>query len=87
MLSEPPGADPHGGWCGRGQGKPGLYPIRCGGGRKPGSVGSGRANRAPPVDPTVARSSPLSTEGMCQSKAQKCLAMTSKMIVVVYVRH
>ena len=28
MLSEPPGADPHAGWCGRGQGKPGLYPIR-----------------------------------------------------------
>jgi len=27
MLSEPPGADPHAGWCGRGQGKPGLYPI------------------------------------------------------------
>ena len=25
MLSEPPGADPHAGWCGRGQGKPGLY--------------------------------------------------------------
>src|ERR1035441_4158514 len=23
MLSEPPGADPHAGWCGRGQGKPG----------------------------------------------------------------
>ena len=35
MLSEPPGADPHAGWCGRGQGKPGLYPIRCGGGRQP----------------------------------------------------
>ena len=31
MLSEPPGADPHAGWCGRGQGKPGLYPIPCGG--------------------------------------------------------
>src|SRR5437588_10458932 len=29
MLSEPPGADPHAGWCGRGQGKPGLYPIVC----------------------------------------------------------
>jgi hypothetical protein len=29
MLSEPPGADPHAGWCGRGQGEPGLYPIRC----------------------------------------------------------
>ena len=27
MLSEPPGADPHAGWCGRGQGEPGLYPI------------------------------------------------------------
>src|SRR5450755_3698149 len=27
MLSEPPGADPHAGWCGRGQGKPGLYPT------------------------------------------------------------
>ncbi|MGC9221932.1 MAG: group II intron maturase-specific domain-containing protein [Solirubrobacteraceae bacterium] len=26
-FSEPPGADPHGGWCGRGQGKPGAYPI------------------------------------------------------------
>ena len=39
MLSEPPGADPHAGWCGRGQGKPGLYPIRCGGGRQPTSVG------------------------------------------------
>ena len=40
MLSEPPGADPHAGWCGRGQGKPGLYPIRGGG------VGEGPA-RAP----------------------------------------
>ena len=39
MLSEPPGADPHAGWCGRGQGKPGLYPIRGGGGRKPGQSG------------------------------------------------
>ena len=28
MLSEPPGADPHAGWCGRGQGEPGPYPIR-----------------------------------------------------------
>jgi RNA-directed DNA polymerase len=27
MLSEPPGADPHAGWCGRGQGEPGLNPI------------------------------------------------------------
>ena len=27
MLSEPPGAAPHAGWCGRGQGEPGLYPI------------------------------------------------------------
>jgi hypothetical protein len=27
MLSEPPGADPHAGWCGRGQGEPGLYPM------------------------------------------------------------
>jgi hypothetical protein len=34
MLSEPPGADPHAGWCGRGQGKPGLYPIRNGGGEE-----------------------------------------------------
>ena len=31
MLSEPPGADPHAGWCGRGQGEPGLYPIWEGG--------------------------------------------------------
>src|SRR5438105_749282 len=31
MLSEPPGADPHAGWCGRGQGKPGPYPILRGG--------------------------------------------------------
>jgi hypothetical protein len=35
MLSEPPGADPHAGWCGRGQGKPGLYPILCGGRAEP----------------------------------------------------
>ena len=35
MLSEPPGADPHAGWCGRGRGEPGPYPIRCGGGRQP----------------------------------------------------
>jgi hypothetical protein len=28
MLSEPPKAYPHAGWCGRGQGEPGLYPIR-----------------------------------------------------------
>jgi hypothetical protein len=36
MLSEPPGADPHAGWCGRGQDKPGLYPIREGGvGKRP----------------------------------------------------
>ena len=34
MLSEPPGADPHAGWCGRGQGEPGLYPIRERGGGK-----------------------------------------------------
>jgi retron-type reverse transcriptase len=26
-LSEPPGADPHARWCGRGRGKPGPYPI------------------------------------------------------------
>jgi len=31
MLSEPPGADPHAGWCERGQGEPGLYPILRGG--------------------------------------------------------
>ena len=41
MLSEPPGADPHAGWCGRGQGKPGLYPIL----REPGGA-------MPPGDPT-----------------------------------
>jgi len=36
MLSEPPGADPHAGWCGSGQGKPGLYPIlRAPGGETP----------------------------------------------------
>ena len=33
MLSEPPGADPHAGWCGRGQGEPGPYPIRPATGR------------------------------------------------------
>ena len=41
MLSEPPGADPHAGWCGRGQGKPGLYPILW----EPGGA-------IPPGDPT-----------------------------------
>src|SRR4051812_32779372 len=36
MLSEPPGADPHAGWCGRGQGEPGPYPIlRAPGGETP----------------------------------------------------
>jgi Transposase DDE domain group 1 len=39
MLSEPPGADPHAGWCGRGQGKPGLYPILCGGQPEPKGEG------------------------------------------------
>src|SRR5438067_10569431 len=34
MLSEPPGADPHAGWCGRGQGEPGPYPIP----REPGAA-------------------------------------------------
>jgi group II intron maturase/reverse transcriptase-like protein len=37
MLSAPPGADPHAGWCGKGQGEPDPYPIRSGGGRKPGT--------------------------------------------------
>ena len=43
MLSEPPGADPHAGWCGRGQGKPGLYPIlrAPGGAIPPGDSPSG----------------------------------------------
>ncbi len=27
MRREPPGADPHARWCGRGRGKPGPYPI------------------------------------------------------------
>jgi Group II intron, maturase-specific domain len=27
MRREPPGADPHAGWCGRGRGEPGPYPI------------------------------------------------------------
>ena len=27
MLSEPPDADPHVRWCGRGRGEPGPYPI------------------------------------------------------------
>ncbi len=54
MLSEPPGADPHAGWCGRGQGKPGLYPIRCGGGRQPRtSRPRPRGPRKPPADPTM----------------------------------
>ena len=52
MLSEPPGADPHAGWCGRGQGEPGLYPIRGGGGRKPGqSTHVARPRRLPPTLP------------------------------------
>jgi hypothetical protein len=53
MLSEPPGADPHAGWCGRGQGEPGLYPIRCGGGRKPGPVGPARAAQSGRLSPTL----------------------------------
>ena len=28
MLSEPPGADPHAGWCGGRRGELGAYPIR-----------------------------------------------------------
>ena len=27
MLSEPPGADPHAGWCGGRRGEPGAYPM------------------------------------------------------------
>ena len=30
MPSEPPGADPHAGWCGGRRGEPGAYPIRDG---------------------------------------------------------
>ena len=48
MLSEPPGADPHAGWCGRGQGKPGLYPILRGPGAGEGA-GPTRRCSAPTV--------------------------------------
>ena len=29
MLDEPPGADPHAGWCGEGGLETRPYPIRC----------------------------------------------------------
>ena len=35
MLSELPGADPHAGWCGRGQGKPGLTRLDAAAGGNP----------------------------------------------------
>jgi hypothetical protein len=47
MLSEPPGADPHAGWCGRGQGKPGLYPIRWGSRKRSGPKDRQRASGLP----------------------------------------
>jgi hypothetical protein len=49
MLSEPPGADPHAGWCGRGQGEPGLYPIWSDGGEEtPGRKAGTGASPATP---------------------------------------
>jgi hypothetical protein len=45
MLSEPPGADPHAGWCGRGQGEPGLYPIRRAAARRPPRASAAPASR------------------------------------------
>ena len=51
MLSEPPGADPHAGWCGRGQGEPGLYPIRR---AARGNGATDKAATAPRVDPYLA---------------------------------
>ena len=35
MPSEPPGADPHAGWCGGRRGELGAYPILCGGRAEP----------------------------------------------------
>lgn len=53
MLSEPPGADPHAGWCGRGQGEPGPYPIRWGaGGDQRQSATPRDARRLPPTRPS-----------------------------------
>jgi hypothetical protein len=51
MLSEPPGADPYAGGVGGGQGEPGLYPIRCGGGRNRPVGNAARAKRLPPTLP------------------------------------
>ncbi len=67
MLSEPPGADPHAGWCGRGQGEPGLYPILCG--------GAGRAitvKTRPYRDQRPYRRSPRSrSSGCCSARAKR----------------
>ena len=52
MLSEPPGADPHAGWCGSGQGEPGLYQFDVAAEGNPGPVGSAARTRTPPADPT-----------------------------------
>src|SRR5215831_14442002 len=50
MLSEPPGADPHAGWCGRGQGEPGLYPIRrAGRGNGPAATPAPRPGSTRPL--------------------------------------
>ena len=54
MLSEPPGADPHAGWCGRGQGEPGLYPIRrAGRGNGPAATPAPRPGSTLRRDPEV----------------------------------
>jgi len=67
-LSEPPDADPHVRWCGRGQGKPGPYPILCG-----GLSESVRAKGSPYRDPAPTQSNEPST-GLEKAAAEAATA-------------
>ena len=51
MLSEPPDADPHVRWCGRGRGEPGPYPIQ--------SIGLGIACKAISLIAQINQAEPL----------------------------
>ena len=76
MPSEPPGADPHAGWCGGRRGKPGAYPMTAPAERS-------YLGFASPESPTIIHGEPdLGRRSPAERAAPHSLARVTEMVVL-----